>query len=503
MKSRQTIGLYTGIVLFAILLLLPTPEGMSPSAKKAAAVTLLMATWWVTEAIPIAVTGLVPLVLFPVLGVLGAGDTAANYGKNFILLLLAGFFIAKAIETSNLHRRIALLVIKSLGTSRRRIILSFMIACAFLSMWIANVATALMMLPIGVAIIVREEQSSDKEETSNFGLALMLSIAYSCSIGGVGTLIGTPPNLVFAGVLSNLYPDAPEIGFVQWMMIGIPLVIVFVPITWLYLVKYFKISGTFAGSREVIDGELKSLGSMTTHETRVLVIFVLTALAWIFRRDFVFDSFVVPGWASLLGIDAYVHDATVAVLAAVLLFIIPAGTKTEDGQRGARLLTWKAAETVPWWIILIVGGGYAIANSFAVTGLAEWIGQSLSFVISLPTVLLVLAVVATMTFVTEINSNTATANIFLPILGAMAVAGHAHPFLLMIPGTIACTFAFMLPSSTGPNTVIFGSGRVTVPQMASAGLFLNFLGIVTITLVMYLMVLPLLGITQDLPAWAQ
>jgi len=218
----------------------------------------------------------------------------------------------------------------------------------------------------------------------------------------------------------------------------------------------------------------------------------------------VFDSFVVPGWASLLGIDAYVHDATVAVFAAVLMFIVPSSTKSPEDPRGTgRLLTWKAAETVPWWIILIVGGGYAIANSFAVTGLAEWIGQSLSPVISLPTILLVLAVVATMTFVTEINSNTATANIFLPVLGTMAVAGHAHPFLLMIPGTIACTFAFMLPSSTGPNTVIFGSGRVTVPEMAACGLLLNFIGILTITLVMYLIVLPILGITQELPAWAQ
>lgn len=493
MPNTKTLGLFGGILVFVVLALLPEPQGLSPEGKYAAATALLMTIWWITEAIPIYATAFVPLAVYPLFGILPAEETAANYGHNYVLMLLGGFFLAKAIEMQNLHKRIALVIIKRLGTSRRKIILSFMIATAFLSMWIANVAVALLMLPIALAIVAKEE--SETAGMSNFGLALMLSIAYAASIGGTATLIGTPPNLVFTGMVEKLFPNAPQIDFFTWMRIGIPIVIVFLPIIWMYMTRYFKISGTFSGSSEIIDTELEELGRMTKAERRVLIIFILTALGWVFRRDFNFGELVLPGWSTLLGVSAYVHDSTVAIFSALLLFLIP------GNEPRTRLLDWESASSVPWGVVMIVGGGYAIADSFAATGLAVWIGEQLSFISQYPMLLVLIAVVGLMIFLTEINSNTATANIFLPVLATMAVAGGTNPLLLMIPATFACSFAFMLPSGTGTNTVIFASNRVTIPQMARCGLWLNFISIVLLTLILYFLVIPILGLEQGVPDW--
>ena len=501
MPRRQTVGLIAGIFTFLLMLSLPTPKGLQPMAMRAGAVTLLMAIWWITEAIPIFATALVPMVLFPILGILDASSTAVNYGHNYVLMLIGGFFIAKAIERHELHRRIALVIIKRIGTSRQLIILSFMIATAFLSMWIANVAVTLMMLPIGIAVITRDEEANQGDTNQKFGLTLMLAIAHASSIGGTGSLIGTPPNMVLVGMLQTLYPQAPEISFFQWMQIGFPLVVIFLPIMWIVLVRFHRIHGSFSSSDEIIHQELDSLGRMSVPEKRVFIIFVLTGLGWVFRKDFQMGSRHISGWASFLGVQDLVHDSTVALLAALLLFLIPSGDPASRGRD--RLLDWESAESVPWGVVLIVGGGYAIAKSFVNTGLAAWIGQEMSFISALPVFIIVLIVVLFMTFITEINSNTATANIFLPILATMAVAGNAHPFLLMIPATFACSCAFMLPSGTGPNAVIFGSGRVTIPEMSATGIWLNFISVIVVTLVMYLIALPLLGISQGIPAWAQ
>ena len=496
MGKNKMIGLIAGLVVFLIILALPSPAGLSAEGKRAAAVALLMTIWWISEAIPIYATAFLPLALYPLLGILPAEETAANYGHNYVLMLLAGFFLAKAIELQHLHKRIALVVIKTLGTSRRTIILSFMIATAFLSMWIANVAVALLMLPIALAIINQEE--SQEGTAGPFGLAMMLAIAYAASVGGTATLIGTPPNMVFAGMLQKLFPEAPEISFFTWMKVGLPLVLIFLPVIWIYITRYFRISGSFSGSQGIIGSELRALGSMSAGEKRVFVIFLITALGWVFRRDFVFDETVIPGWGTLLGVGDYVHDSTVAVACAMFLFILP------DGKApGQRLLDWKAAESVPWGVVMIVGGGYAIAESFKVTGLAEWVGKELAFISQMPTLVVLLLVVGLMIFLTEINSNTATANIFLPVLATMAVAGGTNPLLLMIPATFACSFAFMLPSGTGTNTVIFASERVTIPQMAKCGLWLNLISIVLLTLLLYMVVVPLLGIETELPGWAR
>jgi sodium-dependent dicarboxylate transporter 2/3/5 len=436
------------------------------------------------------------MALYPILKILPAEETAANYGHNYVLMLLAGFFLARAIEGQNLHKRIALIIIKFLGTSRQRLILSFMVATAFLSMWIANVAVALLMLPIALALINKEETDADGK-LSKFGLALMLAIAYSASVGGTATLIGTPPNMVFAGIIGKMFPEAPEISFFQWMKVGLPLVIIFLPVIWFYITRYFKISGSFAGSKEVVEEELEALGKMTSGEKRVLLIFILTALGWVFRRDFELDQTTIPGWSSLLGIDEYVHDSTVAMIGAILLFSL------SDGHSGKRLLSWKAASQVPWGVVMIVGGGYAIADSFAATGLAEWIGNRLSFISQYPQLLVLIIVVGLMIFLTEVNSNTATANIFLPVLATMGVAGGINPLLLMVPATFACSFAFMLPSGTGTNTVIFASERIRIPEMAKAGLWLNLISLVLLTLILYTIVIPAFGIESEMPTWVR
>ena len=491
MNKTKQIGFWSGIIILLILLIIPVPKGMQPEALRALGVALLMAIWWVSECIPIYATAFVPIALFPLLGILDANTTTENYGHNYVLMLLGGFFLAKSIELSGLHKRVALYIISKLGTSRKKIILSFMIATAFLSFWIANVAVVLLMLPIALAIVDKEEENEDRNP--RFGLAMMLAIAYAASIGGTGSLIGTPPNMVFAGVFAKAFPDLPEIDFLEWMKLGTPIVIIILPIIWVYLTKYFKISGNFAGSKDIINQEIKILGKISKMEKRVFVVFLFTAIGWIFRRDIVLDDFIIPGWSSLLGIKDYVHDSTVAIISALLLFAIPSGN-TSKSKKQKTLLDWKSASQVPWGVVMIVGGGYAIADSFNHTGLATFLGSKMSFIGEYPMLIILIIVIFLMIFITEINSNTATANIFLPVLAAMAVAGQMNPLLLMIPATFACSFSFMLPSGTGTNAVIFGSNRVSIPEMAKCGLGLNLLCVILLTMLMYMYVLPILSL---------
>ncbi|WP_108868264.1 SLC13 family permease [Aquimarina aquimarini] len=494
--NRKKIGLLLGILIFIIFLILPVPQGLSRESMISAGTALLMAVWWMTEAIPVFATSFVPLVLFPLFGVLKSKEVALSYGHNYVLMLLAGIIIAKAIESQNLHKRIALLIINLIGVNKKKIILSFMISTAFLSMWIANVAVALMMLPIGLSIIKKEETDNPD---SKFSLALMLSIAYAASIGGIGSLIGTPPNLVFAGIIESLYPEAPQITFSDWMLIGLPLTVVLLPITWLYIIGFFKIKGSVPGSVGIIKNELQELGRVTTGEKRVFIVFLITSLGWIFRKDLVFGDFVLPGWGSMLGVSKYVHDTTIAMLGVLLLFLIPNGNEKSNKKS---LISWKEAESVPWGVVILVGGGYAIAKSFISTGLAEWIGSQITVLENAPTLLIVFLVVLAITFLTEINSNTATANIFMPILATVAIANSTHPFLLMIPATFACSCAFMLPSGTGTNAAIFASEKIKIPEMARTGVLMNFIAIIVITIISYLIVVPFFDLEQ-IPDWVK
>ena len=480
MENRKKLGFVIGLSLFAVFLFVSPPDGMNPLAMKAIAVSLLMAIFWVTEAISIFATSFIPIALFPLLGILDAKQIAASYGHHIVILIIGAFFVAKAIETNNLHKRIALSTIRLIGTSRSKIMLSFMIATGFLSMWTSNNSTTLMMLPIGLAIINREKSLG--ADVSNFAPALMLAIAYSASIGGTGTLVGTPPNLVFVSTAKEIFPESPSIVFTDWLKIGIPFVIIFLPVSWIYLVKFFKVKGNLHGDIDVIEEEYINLGTMSPAEKKVAVIVLFYALGFIFRS----------WWSELLGVSGFVKDSTVAVITALLLFSLSSGKKNKKGEV-LRLLEWSDAKTIPWGIGMLIGGGLAIASSFKSSGLINWIGDTINLE-GIPILAIIILVVTVMVFLTEINSNTATTAIFLPVLAGVSQAGNFHPYLLMIPATIAASCAFMLPSGTGPNASVLASGQLTIPQMARAGFGLNLLSILFITLLTYFIIVPFLGL---------
>lgn len=504
--NRQRTGLFLGLPIFILVLLLPAPPDMPPAAQRVLAVTVLMAFWWLTEALPLPVTALVPIALFPLLNVLPTQAVTAQFGNRNIFLFMGGFFLAAAIEKWDLHRRMALSVVMVLGTSPPKIVLGMMTATAFLSMWISNTATAVMMLPIAIAIIkssdsFTRDHSSGHMDSSHFATSLMLGIGYAASIGGIGTLIGTPPNIIFAAQVQKLFPGAPEISFFRWFLVGFPLVLIFLPLSWVYLVKFMHPSRleSLPGGRKLIQQELRQMGVMRRGEKGVLVIFCLTAFAWIFRQTITIGPFHIPGWSNLLGIENMVHDASVAIVASVLLFIIP-----ENLKRGRFLLDWRRAVRIPWGILLLFGGGLALAHAFQVSGLAAWFASRLTGLRAVPNLLMVLLVVLIIDFLTEVTSNTATASIFMPILAATSIAMGVHPYLLMIAGTIAASLAFMLPVATPPNAVIFGSGYISIPEMVRSGLGMNVLGMIITTVVVYLIAIPVFGIVlNNLPDWVR
>ena len=503
LTRRRLTGLVAGPLLCAVLGALPAPEGMRPEAWLAAAAGLLMAVWWITEAIPIPATALLPLVLFPVLDVAPIGDAAAPYASPIIFLFMGGFMIAQAMQRWGLHRRVALSVVHALGTRPERLVFGFMIATAFLSMWVSNTATTVMMMPIGLSVIAlvapggddgsgdRAGQgpgglgSDDLPGQLNFGTALMLGIAYAASIGGIATLIGTPPNALLAGFLETSY--GYEIGFAQWMLVGLPLTLLSLPIVWVYLTRgAFPIRiGEIPGGRAMIRSELDALGAIGPGEWRVGIVFGLTALAWICRP--LLDD-VVPG----------LSDPGIAMAAALLLFLIPV-----DRDRGTFVLDWDTARQLPWGVLILFGGGLSLAAAVTRTGLAEWIGGALTGLEVLPTVLLVAGVTAVIVFLTELTSNTATTAAFLPILGPLALALGENPLLLVVPAALGASCAFMMPVATPPNAIVYGSGYITIPQMARAGAALNVLFIVLITALAYTIILWALGVTPgELRVWA-
>ncbi len=497
---RNKIGLFAGIFLSFLVFILPFGENMDHSTRLTAACAVLMAVWWISEAIPLPATALLPLVFFPFSGIMSAKSIALSYADPNVFLFLGGFMIAMAMQRHDLHKRIALNIIRLIGTSAKKIVLGFMVATAILSMWISNTATAMMMLPIGLAIIdhayeinrKNNPEAMSKKEEFKFGTALMLGIAYSASIGGVGTLIGTPPNIIFAGVAKSLFPEIPQLGFTEWMAIGLPIVLIFLPLAWLYLVNIGVPlrNLTIAGGKDIIKKELLTLGKMKVAEKLTLLVFLLTAFGWIFRKDIQMGNFVMKGWSTLLGIEAYVHDGTVAMAGALLLFIIPTSIRKNE-----YVLNWEWAKRIPWGILILFGGGFALASGFRETALDIWIGNIFGSINYGSVLLLIMAVCLLLTFLTEITSNTATITMMLPVLAAMALPLNIHPFALMIPATIATSFAFMMPVATPPNAIVFGSEYLKIQHMAKAGVVLNFLGVILITLVMYLVAFPLLGIT--------
>ncbi|MCF8242716.1 MAG: SLC13 family permease [Melioribacteraceae bacterium] len=474
-------GIGLAIILFLAVFFI-FDFGEHKSAQITAGVAVLMSALWITEAIPLAATSLIPLILFPLLGVLDPKITAGSYINSTIFLFIGGFLIAIAMEKWNLHRRIALFLIKLFGTSPSTIILGFMIAAAGISMWISNTATAVMLLPIGMAILKKVEEQFGSDKTKNFAVSLLLGIAYGCSIGGIATLIGTPPNLVFQRVYSITFPGKPEIFFSEWMMYGFPLSIVMLIIVWFLLTKvFYKPESEIKIEKSLIDEEHKLLGAASYEEKVVLTVFSVTAFLWIFRGDIVLGGFIIPGWTNLLPSFAKVEDATVGIAMAILLFVIP--SKFE--KRKKAILTVTAFRKLPWEIILLFGGGFALAEGFVQSGLSQMVSSYFSGMIGIPPVLVIFLICISVTFLTELTSNTATAQIILPILAALAVELNVNPFLFMIPATLSASMAFMMPVATPPNAIVFGGSRLKVLQMAKAGIFINILGAVLITLWVY------------------
>lgn len=488
---RRWVGFGVGLAL-ALLVYFVLPGDLAHAAKVTAAVAVLMGVWWMTEAIPIAATALLPLLVFPLLvDDIDVSGVGASYGDDIIFLFLGGFLIALAMQRWNLHRRIALLTVRMMGTRPTRVVAGFMLATGFLSMWVSNTATAVMMIPIGVSVLVLvsgvtegegdgsdgsianadlSDQAEDSDAVkdavieSNFGTAMMLGIAYAASVGSLATIIGTPPNTLLVGYLEDNHDI--KIGFGEWMIIGLPLALVLMFATWVLLVKVlFKPEiDEIPGGRELLDGELEKLGAMSSGEQRVLVIFVLAAVSWI-TLPLVLD-------------EPPIDDAGIALAAGVLLFLLPAGA-----NRGVRLLDWATAVQLPWGVLLLFGGGLALSAQFGSSGLTKWIGTQVQSLGGLNIVLLVALVTTAVIFLTELTSNTATAATFLPVIGGVAIGLGTDPTLLTIPVALAATCAFMLPVATPPNAIAYGSGYVSIASMIRGGIWLNLIAILLITVV--------------------
>lgn len=471
--------------MFAVILLLSPPSGLSVKGWHTVALALLMASWWITEAMPISVTALLPILLIPILGIDTIKNAVSPYANPLIYLFLGGFMIAIAMERWNLHRRIALNIIKSVGTSPSSIIIGFIISSAFLSMWVSNTATSLMMLPIALSVLELVDRESKDTEKYNFEIVLVLCIAYACNIGGMGTLIGTPPNALLAGFIDSNY--GVELGFLQWMMVGIPIMIVSLPLMYLILTKVvYPINlKEIPGGEELINKELAELGEITNPEKKVAVVFVATALLWISRP-------------LITNIIPQLTDTGIAIAACVALFLIPV-----DDEENGFVLEWKDTKKLPWGVLILFGGGLSLASAISNTGLAKWIGSGVAGLNSWPIILLVSLIILLIIFLTEITSNLATTAAFLPILASVALGLGENPLLLAVPTALAASCAFMLPVATPPNAIIYGTGKITIPEMSKAGLWLNMLFLIIISISAFTLILYTFNINLGmLPAWA-
>ncbi|MDE1451548.1 Sodium-dependent dicarboxylate transporter SdcS [Bacillus paralicheniformis] len=467
-KTPQRIGLLLGPALFFAVLLFFFPEGLSHEGRMVLATTLWVAVWWITEAVPIPAASLLPIVLLPLTGALEGAAVTSSYGDPIVFLFLGGFLIALAMERWNLHKRIALNIISVVGTSTSRIVLGFMAATGFLSMWVSNTAAVMMMLPIGTAIIhqvsavMKSERKDLAEEEAKFSKALIFSIGYAGTIGGLGTLIGTPPNIILAANIKKLY--GVEVSFGGWMAFAVPVVVILLVAVWLYLTKVahpIKMK-ELPGGKELILEEKRKLGKMSFEETMVLLIFGFAAFMWV-TRTFLWDD-KIPG----------IDDTMIAIFAASLLFLIPSLNK------GGRVLDWSVSKDLPWGILLLFGGGLALATGFKETGLAEWIGGRLTVLDGFNFVVIVVISAALVLFLTEITSNTATATMILPVLASLALALNVHPYALMVPAAMAANCAFMLPVGTPPNAIIFASGKLKISEMVRTGFVINIFTLILI-----------------------
>lgn len=457
------------------------PQDLPPAALGTLLAAVWTVTWWVTEAIPIPAASLLPAVLLPVFGVCDAEVAAKYYSHHLILLLLGGFLLAKAVECSGLHRRIALATLTIVGTSPRRLALGFLVTSAMLSLWISNTATTLMLMPIALSVAIRTEKDN-KSPNGVFTTCLLLCTAYGANVGGIGTLIGTPPNLIFVKNAEDLDPPV-IIDFLSWMTLGMPVVLIFIPLVALLMTRFLLPlpAGSAQQGREALLAERRSLGKISSGEARVLMVFIVTALLWITRGG---DGF--SGWSGpmgdLMGIPAdqtkkFLKDSIVAVAAAIFLFMIP------SRRGGPALLNWDQAKEVPWGMLLLFGGGFALGGSFQSSGLSEYCGSIMANWADLPFPALVLSISLFTTFLTEFTSNTASMHLLMPILSSAAIQGGISPLHMMIPAVLSVSCAFMLPVATAPNAIVFATGRVRIRTMLRCGLILNLVGALVVLLV--------------------
>ena len=547
--TRSKIGLWLGPLVFVFMLLFVDLDPGNPAVTRMAAIILLMAIWWITEAIPLFATALLPIVLFPLMGIMRGRELSAarqidletatftdgfsasdfdiifpnvanQYMDWVILLFMGGFMIAVVVEKWNLHRRIALNILRIIGGQTHRLVLGFMVATGFLSMWLSNTATAIMMMPMGMSLVLLYEELNRKIEieggvvdnrSNNFSLTLLLGIAYGASIGGFTTLIGTPPNAMLLTQLTTLFPEAPEITFSTWLLFALPMSAIYMLVAWLLLTRLvFPLppSTPFKG-RDFIHNELQKLGPMSTEEKRVTTVFTMFALLLITRKERLFGEDIdIFGWSYYLDslltslgssqVGYMIDDGTVSIGVALTLFMVPASKKI-----GGRLMDWDDAMKVPWGILLLFGGGLAIAKGFTTSGLSDYVATQLAVLLGEASPLVI--VISTVTFITgltEVASNTATISLSLPMMASLAQAIGAHPFLLLIPTTLAASCAFMLPVSTPPNAIVYGSGRIPIMKMVIAGIWMDILSVILLTVFVYTLGHLAFDVLSGIPDWA-
>ena len=546
---RSRIGLVLGPTVFLLMLFFVDLDPSNPLVTRMAAIILLMAIWWISEAIPLSATALLPVILFPLMGImrgreLPAGNRidldAATFAEGFtakdfdiifpnvanqymdwiILLFMGGFILAVAVEKWNLHKRIALNILRIIGGQPHRLVLGFMIATGFLSMWLSNTATALMMMPMGMSLVLLYEELNEKAvsegraidpKAENFSLTLLLGIAYGASIGGFATLIGTPPNGILITQMSQLFPEAPDITFASWMLFALPMSFVYMLIAWALLTRLvFPLPATtpFSG-KEFIRDEIRKLGPMSLEEKRVTAVFVSFALLLMTRKERLFSPEVdLYGWSYFLDnilislnsspVGFMIDDGSVSIAVALTLFMIQAGKKI-----GGRLMDWEDAKRVPWGILLLFGGGLAIAKGFGTSGLSDYIAVQLAALLGdAEQLIIVMSTVAFITGLTEVASNTATITLAVPIMASLSQAIGAHPLLLLIPTTLAASCAFMLPVSTPANAIVYGTGRIPIMKMVIAGVWLDILSVFLLTFFVYTLGHLTFDVLGDLPVWA-
>jgi len=471
MYAYKKKGFTFGILIFLSMFFTPSPEGLSSNAWLVASIVVLMAIWWATEAIPVPVTALLPLALFPLLGVTSFKEAALPYANPNIYLFLGGFMLALAIERSGLHKRMALHMIIAAGSSGPKLIGGFMTVAALISMFVMNTSTTLMLLPIGLAVcsvVANTIPGLTDKEKKFFDTSLMLGIAYAATIGGMSTLVGTAPNIVFSAFMQETY--GIEISMIQWMTLGVPLAIVMLYSAWLILTKYV-FPTSFITSDETklyLRKMLTDQGPLSMDEKKISIIFGLTALAWMFRT-------ILDNYEMFSGLT----DAGIAIISAILLFMIPSSLNKGE------LLDWSQSDKLPWGLLILFGGGLSIAAQINSSGLGIWIGEGLSVLSTVPPIFLILAVATLIIFLTEVTSNVATTSTFLPVFGAVAIGIGVLPVSLTVPVCLAASCAFMLPVATPPNAIVYGSGKFTIATMMKAGFALNIIGIFVVTLFAY------------------